>query len=484
MAQITRIGNPLSDSRRYHQRLPCYHRENAISWRSQWWVWVLGIAFVLCSWNALTEKQKQTRGEFENGTFLQKELDDTSMDSSAGTTSTQDGPVPAGSPNTSPHHQKQPEKGEETDDDSPSSLIHVANVGVIGSSVENALEMSGTKPPKTYNRRDWNSVLTKQCFHQGVPGERRQGNAVDMKLPSAIVLGEGSSTLYHYLNQHKDLAAMAVEQNFLDAKVDAWVLKSRNGIPRKDSRAAYAKSVSNSVLNPQDNAAASSSSVSSQQENKLFLDWSQNYLFHSDKVPARIQCIVPWVKFIGILPNPIDRALAQYEAKEFNNVEEEGKKPISFEDYVLSDIAALMETGVLQDWKQVRFDEFAGSPLERKAWRAYTMSGVPGPVGRGLYSIMIQQYLEVLPDNEFLFMPSVDWTENAQESYRIVLEFLGLTAKVRSNMWDAGELTTDRRSQFLTNDIKYILQHLFEPYNRRLETLLGKQWVGIWKEGI
>jgi hypothetical protein len=111
------------------------------------------------------------------------------------------------------------------------------------------------------------------------------------------------------------------------------------------------------------------------------------------------------------------------------------------------------------------------------------MSGVPGPIGWGLYSIMIQQYLKALPNNEFVFMPAEDWRDNARESYRIVLQFLGLTANVRSNMWDAGELTADRQSQFLSEDVKYILDHLFEPYNRQLETLLGKQWAGIWKEG-
>jgi predicted protein tyrosine phosphatase len=102
---------------------------------------------------------------------------------------------------------------------------------------------------------------------------------------------------------------------------------------------AYAKSVSNSVLEPRDKRSASSDKNSASTEpSKLFLDWTQDYLFQSDKL-------------IGILPNPIDRALAQYQATEFDSAREDDgeKKPISFEHYDLADIAALMETGVLQD---------------------------------------------------------------------------------------------------------------------------------------
>jgi hypothetical protein len=339
-------------------------------------------------------------------------------------------------------------------------------VGMSGPAVTRAKETSVAPPIKTKPRVEWNELATKTCLAQGFPAEVRPENLIDLKLPFGIVLGD-TTTLYNYLNQHPDITPIKPDLNFLDVKVDAWVLKSRQGIPRKDARVGYAKAMNRAILNPSDKEAVPSRS-------RMLIDWTPTYLFHCDKVPARVHCIVPWVHMIGLLQNPTDRALAQYERTEFHV---EGSTPPSFEDYILADIAALQETGVLQDWNEVKFDEFSGSAQERMAWRTYVNSGLPSPVGRGLYSLMLRNFVDEMPDTDFLIMQSEDLTGNTGESYALILEYMGLRQVPLAEI--PIDDTADKR-HFLNKDIEYILRQVFEPYNRRLEQLLGKQWAGVW----
>lgn len=363
--------------------------------------------------------------------------------------------------NSIEYHQKQQQQQPQKQ----LSTLDGIHVGKTGAAVTHAKETSIAPVIKTKPQVDWNELATTKCIDQGFPAAIRPEDLPGSMLPTAIVMGD-TRVLYDYLNQHPEIAPTSPDLSYLDEKVDAWILKSRQGIPRKNARVGYTKAMNRAILDPADKEPRA---------RNFLIDWTSNYLFHSDKTPARVHCIVSWVKLIGILQDPIDRALAQYERTEF--LVEGLRSPPSFEDYILADIAALQEIGVLQDWSVVDFDEFAGSTLERKAWRTYINSGLPSPVGRGLYSLMLRHFLNEMPETEFLILQTEDLTGNIDESQAIIMEYLGLRKmRLREKPVD----DTEDRRHFLTKDIAYIMRQVFEPYNRHLEKLLGEQWKGVW----
>jgi hypothetical protein len=112
--------------------------------------------------------------------------------------------------------------------------------------------------------------------------------------------------------------------------------------------------------------------------------------------PAQILCVVPWVKMFSLLPHPMHWAQSQYDMKlsfvgKGNTTNLYGKAIPTFDkDSVRNDIAALGETGVLQDWTKVDFDDFFGLPLRKEAWRTYLNSGLSAPAAMGLYALQLE----------------------------------------------------------------------------------------------
>jgi len=223
--------------------------------------------------------------------------------------------------------------------------------------------------------------------------------------------------------------------------------------------------------------------VLSANEDKLIMDLTPHYIYFSDKVPQRITCIVPWVKLLVLLRDPIERARSQYDMKK--RVPGLPQKVIkTFDEYVDQDIAALRETGVIQDWSKVSFEKFAGSDAERQAWRTYTNQGLNAPVGMSLYAIQLDHLLQQMdrsgkPRSDLLALRSEDLHLNTDATFRRVQEHLGLrriTLKEYPIRHSAGE----KGPSPIEPSTREKLRSVFEPYNRRLAKLLGDDWKDVW----
>ena len=186
-------------------------------------------------------------------------------------------------------------------------------------------------------------------------------------------------------------------QNFDDGNSDT-------GIPQLQIRQSYSQTMRKSMRYPQ------------RDQGKMILDLTPNYIFQSDRLPARIACALPWAKIMVLLRDPVERARSQYDMKlrfhgagsfqgaaRRNGSGKNAKLP-SFAQYVRNDLAALRETGVIQDWDKVDFDTFFNSSAMDEAWRAYMNSGMNAPIGMGLYAVQLKPFLE-LP-NEFMAIQS------------------------------------------------------------------------------
>jgi hypothetical protein len=229
----------------------------------------------------------------------------------------------------------------------------VISVGKQATAVQTAILHGLAQRMKGSPRRHWNAMETSTCLDQGQPELLAKDEIIRQRLPQAILIGVqkgGTTALYTYLDQHPEIARCTKELYFLDEQVDKMVSRAQ-GIPRHQARNMYRTTMTRAMKVPRQDAT------------KMILDLTPNYIFQSDRLPARISCVVPWVKLFCLLRHPMDRARSQYDMK-LNFVPKGkttnlyGKSIPTFDEYVRNDIAALRETGVLQDWTKVDFDDF------------------------------------------------------------------------------------------------------------------------------
>ena len=203
------------------------------------------------------------------------------------------------------------------------------------------------------------------------------------------------------------------------------------------------------------------------------------YIFSGRSVPARLLCIAPWAKVIAVLRNPIDRAFSQY-----NFIHWGKRKRPSFADFIANDIRLLRKSKVLYDWKGDKEGEYA-------AWERYIkLAGGKGPVGRGLYAIQLEIWMEEFKKvnksvaDDLLVLQSEEMKDNTEDVYHHAVEFLGLERrKVRKHLVNKEHHKTKYTQQQMSDQTYKKLYNLFQPYNERLYKLLGEdEWNGTWDD--
>jgi Sulfotransferase domain len=306
-------------------------------------------------------------------------------------------------------------------------------------------------------------------------------------LPQAILIGVqkgGTTALYQYMDQHPNITKSGKELYFMDETVDKVMLEQHErdqaeGIPMVKVRQLYSRRMKEAVKQSETPI-----------DDKMLLDWTPNYLFQSDRLPARIACLVPWAKIMVLLRNPVDRARSQYDMKlrvhAITARRRKGmatgrttRKTMSFQDYIQNDLAALLEAGVIQDWNKVDFDLFFDSPAMDEAWKTYINCGMNAPIGMGLYAIQLKPFLAL--NQDFLAIQSEKLARDTDATYGQVLDFLGLE-RISLEVYLKANHATKKQKTTVDQETEEMLRKVFAPYNRKLGELLGKEWEGVWQE--
>lgn len=198
-------------------------------------------------------------------------------------------------------------------------------------------------------------------------------------------------------------------------------------------------------------------------------------LFFSSMLPQRILCVVPWVKILIILRNPVDRAYSNYQYVVWRSG---GKYKASFEQFLQVDLNALGEAGVLVN------DGEAPLTIEQEdaAWNKYLGLAKEGPIGRSLYVIQLRQWCQAIRgvgrdcESQMKVVRTEDIKKDLTGEYRKIQDFLGLEyAPMKST-----EPKVVNKYEPMRNDTRAMLEKLFEPYNKRLYYMLGGDWEGYW----
>lgn len=181
------------------------------------------------------------------------------------------------------------------------------------------------------------------------------------------------------------------------------------------------------------------------------LDASPLYIFEP-AVAARVHDLIPDVRIIAMLRNPIDRALSH-----FRHNKDEGIESLSLAEALAAEPERLAEADALGGR--------AGMKLRQRS--SY--------LARGRYAEQLLRWYDVFPREQLHVIRSEDFFRNTEETFSGALTFLDLApAPLRPHTLP----NTTKSGDHLPTPLREQMQDYFAEPNRQLETLLG--WPASW----
>jgi Sulfotransferase domain len=254
-------------------------------------------------------------------------------------------------------------------------------------------------------------------------------------LPNVLVIGAqkaGTTALYAYLRWHPAVLGPSwKEVSFFDrhyARGEAWY---RGHFPnRLRLRLAQRRSGVTTLA---------------------VAEASPSYLFHP-LAAERVAALLPDVRLIAILRDPVERAFSHY-----NHEVALGREPLSFEEAISRE----------RERTSGEVERMLADPgYFSHAWWNHTY------LARGRYAEQLEWWLSAFSRDQLLVVASEDLSERPGETYAEVLRFLGLPehalgAYPRLNTREYGVMAPSTRTE--------LAGHFAEP-NRRLSALLGRDF--------
>lgn len=251
-------------------------------------------------------------------------------------------------------------------------------------------------------------------------------------LPDFLIIGtakSGTTTLHGWLSEHPFVVpAVKKEVHFFDYDFYRGLDWYRTHFPLASARAEFER-----------------------EHGRPFFtgEASPTYISHQ-WAPERIAQVLPDVKLIVALRNPVDRAYSQFQMSR-----REGEESESFADAV-----ALEE------------ERLRGEKLRSRADKRYNSwpLGCWSYIWRSSYADQIERWFELFPRERFLFLKTDDLDSDAQRTLDRAYEFLGLPAYRNEQL---PRLHTAPEYEPLSAETRTQLVEYFRPHNERLYELLG-----------
>ena len=324
------------------------------------------------------------------------------------------------------------------------------------------------------------------------PGERllqtrrtidRESDAGTRPTPSFLIIGAqkcGTTSLYDYLNQHPLIVkARRRETHNLDWR---WNDKAKTSAQRKEHclKFFYSKELH-----------LHSSCMTG--------DSTPSYLLDSLRVIPRLKEVYPHPKKIFVmLRDPVKRAYSHYSmVTSHDGTPEQIKnrgtewRHLSFEEVMLNDIKNMKEDGLIPYWEEKTntidqdvFEKFVGSAKEATAWENYLSKRIPLNTGshsllsRGMYELNLRPWLQSFPKEEIVVFKLEDMSAKGgvQRTLNAALDHLKLP---HFEVQDKSAKNT-RDYNPISEVSKNILIKFYDPHNKRLEKILGEEWIDPW----
>jgi hypothetical protein len=257
----------------------------------------------------------------------------------------------------------------------------------------------------------------------------RQLTAPLRGFPSVLIIGAqrgGTTSLFEYLVQHPDvLPPLGKEIHYFD-------LHYARGVNYYRGRFPYSHRL---------------------QSGALTLDATPYYLAHP-LVPERAAQLLPQVKLIAVLRNPVDRALSHYQHEVRG-----GRETLSFAEAIEQESERLAgeETRLRNEPDYYSWNHHRYSYLRR-----------------GLYMQQLRRWLQYFPRSQLLVLQSERLFRDTPATMAAVHRFLGLRDYRLERYDDSFEKGNYRRG--MPEELKTKLIAYFEPHNRDLFQWLGEEF--------
>ncbi|WP_433532569.1 sulfotransferase domain-containing protein [Micromonospora sp. CA-263727] len=172
------------------------------------------------------------------------------------------------------------------------------------------------------------------------------------------------------------------------------------------------------------------------------------YMFHP-LAAQRVATLMPAVRLIVLLRDPVERAYSHWKERRSNGVE-----PLDF-------AAALAAEPARTAGERERLIAEPEHVSERYDWYSYR--------ARGRYLEHLEPWLARFDRAQLLFLPSEDLYRDARATYRRTLDFLGLPPFGLPDF----KVYNERRSAPLAPALRAELTDYYRPYNEALRQRLG-----------
>lgn len=183
---------------------------------------------------------------------------------------------------------------------------------------------------------------------------------------------------------------------------------------------------------------------------------SPYYMVHP-LAPARIAKLLPNVKLILVLRNPVDRAYSQYQ----HQLRQPGVEPLSFEEAIDREEERL--AGELQ---KIRENPYYFS-FNHRHYSYLT---------RGRYIDYLPTWLKLFPREQFLFLRSEDLYRDPAAVVHETLQFLNMPQTALKEPKDEYRLYNGASYAKLNPSTRERLVEYFKPYNARLYEFLERDF--------
>jgi len=256
-------------------------------------------------------------------------------------------------------------------------------------------------------------------------------------LPDFIIIGTqkgGTSSLYRYLSEHPDVAASAgKELHYFDRRFGRGRYGYRAHFPTAWQRREFRRRTGHQLLTG---------------------EATPYYLFHP-LVPHRVHALVPDVKLIALLRDPVERAFSAYQHQV-----RAGTESLSFVEAIDREDERLAGAA----------DQLArGASTKTRAHRKFSY------LARGIYADQLERWFREFPREQVLVVRSEDFFEDPAAAFRQVLQFLKLTP------WQPREFPRFNSAEYSGIDaaVRRRLAGYFAPYNQRLYALLDRDFAWL-----
>ena len=256
--------------------------------------------------------------------------------------------------------------------------------------------------------------------------------------PYFIIIGvgrAGTTALYSYLIQHPSIHPALADDEKLASDIHFFEYMESDSISWYKSHFP--------ILLPK---------LNSQKHHKITGEFTSTYFYHPD-VPERIYQLVPKVKLIVILRNPIDKIYSTYY-QQFRY----GEVSTSFEETIDAELR--------------RIEILEGNPDLRSQHPGFSNFVSQNILRHGIYADYFINWFELFNKKQILILNADDLKKDTENTLQQVFEFLGVENHTIENL----SHISARKYPKLSDITRKKLIEFYKPHNERLNKLLQRNF--------